>query len=189
MTRIFIHIPKTGGTTVIKNSGLELQTVSHAAYHKNYVSLEQKRKENPEAIAFAFIRNPLDRFLSAYYYLKNYGTTERDKTDGQLFIDPYEDVNEFVSDGLAYAARKQTHFRPQKNYLDSRVILYPYENLQSVIDVMRENDGLTQKRLPRSNKSKRPKEGSEITKESVKAVKEIYKSDVDLYLNVKKNYG
>jgi hypothetical protein len=69
-TPIFIHVPKTGGLTV----KLVIGDTSKGGAHKQVMSDEtQKRKEmllrtGRTPYFFAFLRDPVDRAVSAYYY-------------------------------------------------------------------------------------------------------------------------
>ncbi len=67
---IFIHIPKTAGTTVLAALGAPSVFDTHApnrAYARAYPEFY------PGAYKFAFVRNPWDRFASSFHFMK-YGT-------------------------------------------------------------------------------------------------------------------
>jgi chondroitin 4-sulfotransferase 11 len=65
---IFVHIPKTAGTTVLELIGADHVFDTHAP-------ALTYRDADPEffnrAFKFAFIRNPWDRFASAFHFMKN----------------------------------------------------------------------------------------------------------------------
>ena len=68
---IFIHIPKTAGTSVLSTLGAPEVFDSHApscVYRQAYPTLYAG------AYKFTFVRNPWDRFASAFHFMK-YGTT------------------------------------------------------------------------------------------------------------------
>lgn len=61
---IFIHVPRTGGTT--------LRQLEWPGHNGHATALQTLEKIGPEqfwtAYKFAFIRHPLDRFVSLYHY-------------------------------------------------------------------------------------------------------------------------
>lgn len=68
---IFVHIPKTAGTTVLRALGAPQVFDTHApssAYRHCYPALYAR------AFKFAFVRNPWDRFASSFHFMKH-GTT------------------------------------------------------------------------------------------------------------------
>lgn len=78
---IFIHIPKTGGTTIkktFKQLKLPLQEFKGSNHCINYQTFKfenryhtkfQKKTDN--TFVFSFVRNPYDRFYSTYLYAKH----------------------------------------------------------------------------------------------------------------------
>jgi chondroitin 4-sulfotransferase 11 len=65
---IFVHIPKTAGTSVFKALGQEPGWDTHApniAYEQVYPELSRR------CFRFAFVRNPWDRFASAFFFMKS----------------------------------------------------------------------------------------------------------------------
>lgn len=70
---IFIHIPKTAGTSVA------LTLFGHGSRHVPWFRYQQA---NPvkyrRYFKFAFVRNPWDRLVSSYFYLQKGGMSEAD---------------------------------------------------------------------------------------------------------------
>ena len=115
---IFIHIPKAAGSSLKTElygapTGGHRRIVEYAAY------------DGPKTRDFfkvSFVRNPWDRLLSAYSYLKNRtATSYRDRSFASTFLDQTEDINAFV---LALEDRKYRravmlydHFRPQGHWI------------------------------------------------------------------------
>lgn len=65
---IFVHIPKTAGTSVLSALGVPAVFDTHApsrAYAKAYPALYAG------AFKFAFVRNPWDRFASSFHFMKS----------------------------------------------------------------------------------------------------------------------
>lgn len=68
---IFVHIPKTAGSSVLEALGAPIVFDTHApsgAYRHRYPELYAS------AYKFAFVRNPWDRFASSFHFMKH-GTT------------------------------------------------------------------------------------------------------------------
>jgi hypothetical protein len=64
---LFVHIPKTAGTTVLETLGVPVHFDSHApsdAYRDCFPALYAR------AFKFAFVRNPWDRFASSFHFMK-----------------------------------------------------------------------------------------------------------------------
>ena len=63
-TYLFIHVPKTGGTSIA--NALDLPNVMHVS------AVQERRDAGDEAwnsaFKFAFVRNPWDRIVSQYHY-------------------------------------------------------------------------------------------------------------------------
>ncbi len=65
---IFVHIPKTAGTSVLSALGVPPVFDTHApsrAYARAYPDLYRT------AYKFAFVRNPWDRFASSFHFMKH----------------------------------------------------------------------------------------------------------------------
>lgn len=65
---IFVHIPKTAGTSVLAALGAPAVFDTHApsrAYARAYPAF------SAQAYKFAFVRNPWDRFASSFHFMKH----------------------------------------------------------------------------------------------------------------------
>ena len=74
---------------------------------------------------FAFVRNPWDRLVSSYFYLKNGGMNKMDNDWALENIKQYETFQEFV---LRWVNKKNInswiHFKPQNYWIcDDKKIL------------------------------------------------------------------
>lgn len=62
---IFIHIPKTGGVSVYAGLGIQDQ--------QGHMTIDDYADYRREYFSFTFVRNPWDRALSCFLYVKNGG--------------------------------------------------------------------------------------------------------------------
>jgi len=118
---IFIHVPKTGGTSVAR-----------ALFNENsrHVTFDVYENANPAKFRryfkFGFVRNPWARTVSAYFYLRAGGRNESDRAWSECHIQPYENFRAFVREKLGEAdVQAFTHFIPQSRFLaraDGRLV-------------------------------------------------------------------
>ena len=74
---IFVHIPKCAGTWIAKNLFGNLGA-SHLSIPEYQLAFS--KKEFDSYFKFAFVRNPWDRLVSAYYFLKSGGKSSKDRS-------------------------------------------------------------------------------------------------------------
>lgn len=115
---IFIHVPRTGGTSLSRALGARHEHFPISRY------AGFDRDAFRHYFKFAFVRNPWDRLLSAYVYLRagiEKPGTFPDKSWAQLHLSRFADFEEFVL-ALRDPATRRTilryiHFRPQLNWI------------------------------------------------------------------------
>lgn len=113
---LFIHIPKTAGTSVRAAMG------THRVYQRQhfpwFVYRAANRKYFDHAFKFSFVRNPFDRLYSAYEYLKAGGAGgARDQAAGQV-IRGYQDFDDFIYRALHEGElRSNLHLLPQSTFI------------------------------------------------------------------------
>jgi chondroitin 4-sulfotransferase 11 len=128
---LFIHVPKTGGTTIEKVLGiyrdwptLDLEVLrgrlvlGSQEYQLQHLSLREASQFLSEetlrtCFTFTFVRNPWDRLLSEYFSRGGSRTDEK--------------FDRFVDRACALVTSRQKlegkncHFRPQVEFLDDRM--------------------------------------------------------------------
>jgi len=132
---IFVHIPKCAGVSVCQslfgNQGAghypvtTLQKVFGPALFDSYFK-------------FTFVRNPWDRLLSAYEFLRRGGFHAADARWAEQHLSQYRDFGEFVRQWVTPAnVASWIHFHPQSGFLslpDGRTgvdFIGRYENLEA----------------------------------------------------------
>jgi hypothetical protein len=112
---VFVHIPKCAGTSICGSlfGNIVSNHLSIAEYGVVF-----SREEFDSYFKFAFVRNPWDRLVDAYYFLKEGGWNERDKKWYQENLSAYNNFGSFVKmwvnpDNI----KKCPHFRPQRDFI------------------------------------------------------------------------
>lgn len=113
---IFVHIPKCAGIAV-KKALFDDLSGGHTKLSTYCLAFEPERFLT--YFKFTFVRNPWDRLVSAYHFLKAGGYGEADKRwfDGELGT--YKDFDDFVCNWLRREnMHKHIHFCPQVDFLE-----------------------------------------------------------------------
>ena len=176
MANIFIHIPKTAGSSLIK--GLEGANIIWAGHNLRDVNYQHPSQVcTKDDYVFTFVRNPYTRVLSSYFYLLEGGNCMEDANDAVLLGIKTMNANEFIEKRLEMAAQWQIHFLPQSFYLQdvSNFEIFYYEELPQRFNELCKKFGLPGRKLPQINmsKAKVPK----LTNKAIDIIKEVYAED------------
>ena len=196
---IFIHIPKNAGSSTKK------YLIGESKFNKLKESWKHKtiydiKKEYPEKYfsykKFAIIRNPYDRVISWFAYLKRYrldndllNTYQYDsKTNSYKVIEtikaPVEEFKNWILDPYAdfnEAAIKLNLLKNQCEWIDESVTILKYENLNNELSKF-----LGKKiELPKINNTSRFSVMDYYDEKSLDIVYDRYKQDFEKF-NYKK---
>ncbi|MBE9061363.1 sulfotransferase family 2 domain-containing protein [cf. Phormidesmis sp. LEGE 11477] len=112
---IFIHVPKCAGSSISRSLYGNL-----AGGHipiDGYTTIF-KPEEILSYFKFAFVRNPWDRLVSAYHFLKDGGLTSRDAKWARQELGDFDSFDKFVHNWLNEEnIWKYYHFQPQSYYI------------------------------------------------------------------------
>ncbi len=183
---IFIHIPKSGGTSILLALGKQAGPRDHLPWYVYYTA-------NPvyfgQAYKFAFVRNPWSRVFSAYSYLKAGGNQSGDLIAAKM-INQYQDLDDFVINGLGRGFfRSHLLFLPQAEFVvdgAGEVIvdfLGRFEKLEEDFSVVANELSLS-KSLQKANRGTlehEPYRGFYRKTDSVDVIANIYKQDILLF--------
>ncbi len=177
---IFIHIPKAAGSSVG-----ELLIGTDRVGHYPY---EIYKKYNPfwfdSFYKFSVCRHPLERFVSAFNYLKDGGKGRADRVVGTYLSSFSGGINQFVLEGFNQDfLLNNAHFYPQHKFIfddqDKLMIdkIIKLENLnEDFIDISRRfSNGES---LQYINKGKTV--GGELSGAAINRLYSIYQKDFEL---------
>ena len=170
---IFVHIPKNAGTSIEKyfgNGSVRIQPNKHADIHEIKTKFKNSYNNYKK---FTIIRNPYDKMVSWYFYLKrnlgeNYNVIE---------------FNEWIKDPSKFwhADDPIDFLKPQCECVDNTVILLKFENLNKELKQFFGKEI----NLPITNKSNHNNYLEYYNQESLDIIYNRYKKDFEKF-NYKK---
>lgn len=171
---LFIHIPKTGGTSIANAVGIN--GVTRHLTHRELLNRCSSQSEIKNYLSFAFVRNPWDRFLSLYFYLKKADNTEL--IDFKYFCKLF--ANDFYISNRQVWSR---HYMPQSDYIETTDIKFigRYENFQDDFNDVCDKIGIPQQKLPHRKKSKHKHYTEYYDEETKQIVAEKYEKDIGYF--------
>ena len=170
---IFIHIPKNAGTsieTLFANNSFKVQPYKHANIHDIKKLFPEVYKSYRK---FTIVRNPYDKMVSWYFYLKrNLGKNHK-----------IIEFNKWIKDPLQFwHANDPIYFLDlQHTWIDDTVDIVKFENLNEELNEFFEEEI----DLPVVNKSNHDHYLNYYNKESLNIIYDRYKEDFKKY-NYKK---
>jgi len=178
---IFVHIPKTAGTSVFRALDIVPCSDTHApisAYRWHDPGLHKR------AFKFSIVRNPWDRFVSSFFFLRDYTTWDIQKKWAAEYIRG-EHFNEFVkkmlsSRYLMSAVKSERFFWPQCYWLDGGVDkVYSFENLNDgIVDISKKLGICGPNEMPHERKGARKNYREMYDDTSLNLVADLYADDV-----------
>ena len=184
MKCIFVHIPKCAGKSV--SDGLFGKFTGHC-FLRQY-ELVYSAQQYTEYYKFTFVRNPWDRLVSAYHFLKAGGLNKGDRLWAEQNLSSYEDFNSFC---LGWLNRENVRtcqfFYPQYEYICVGNRRTPgvdfigyFENLSADFDHVSKRLGLSVS-LPHVNRSDRRDDFRDYyTPVTRKIAADVYHEDIEI---------
>jgi hypothetical protein len=183
---IFIHIPKTAGTSVLNALGKEKGGRNHLPWYVYYTANQYKFNNY---FKFAFVRNPWDRVYSAYSYLLEGGNKQGDMNLLNI-VNKYNNFENFVVHGLGCGDfRNHLLFIPQSEFIvgpQGEIVVDfvgNYEKLEDDFHKLMSIMGKSNKKLPQLNKSlgNQKYKDEYLTQKSIDVVEQIYRQDIKTF--------
>ncbi len=184
---IFVHIPKSAGMSVTRSlfGGVTGNHLSLVEYQTLF-----SQREFEQSFKFTFVRNPWDRAVSAYCFLKKGGRNHGDLCWSQKYLLPYEDFGAFVKGWMtSKSVQSGRHFKPQHTYLclpgksePAVDFIGRYETLTTDYQIVREKLGIGEALCSTNITKDREKDyRTYYTAETRAIVADVYRKDIELF--------
>lgn len=183
---IFVRIPKCA-TRSVSMSLFGNLAGSHRTV-KDYQIVFSAR-EFEDYFKFTIVRNPWDRLVSAFFFLKKGGVDEEDLEFSKRYLSKYPDFDSFVEKGLLDDdIINWIHFVPQYKFVCLRDNMLATDFVGRVESLDRDFATIANKlgieaALSKINVTRSRKKDfrSYYTKRTVEIVSEIYRDDIELF--------
>tara|TARA_B100001964_G_scaffold87320_1_gene98270 strand:+ start:4855 stop:5544 length:690 start_codon:yes stop_codon:yes gene_type:complete len=183
VSSIFVHIPKTAGTS-ISMALLGIDVPSHLTIHDYKILFGGVKIKN--FFKFTFVRNPWDKILSSYIFLKSMPV---DKFPACKIVRNYSDFNIFVKSWINEDnIFLNHHFWPQYHFICGRNLkpnvdfIGYFENLYEDYDYVRHklNMGGELAHLNKSIKTSNDYHDY-YDSETKEIIRNVYEKDIELF--------
>lgn len=183
---LFVHLPKTGGISIAKALFGDLGG-GHLDVGQYLLVYERSLYE--KLFKFAFVRNPWDRLVSAFLFLKQGGLNESDRAFAER-LDRYSTFEEFVTHWVTPEnVQTGSHFRPQLEQIcwpGTRVpamdFIGRFERLHQDFQTVCATLGVTGVELPHKNRTAGKRDyRSYYNDKTRQVVADIYREDAELF--------
>lgn len=181
---IFIHIPKTAGSSISNVLLGGPRGNPHAAYSE-YERINPRKFR--EYFKFAFVRNPWDRLVSSYFYLRDTDPRTQTWSLHEREVARFPDFASFVRGWLSEAnIRPTVHLRPQHTFIcdaDLRLRVDFVGRVETITEDFRavcERLGVAAE-LQRTNQSNHRPYAEYYTAELRERVAAVYADDIAIF--------
>lgn len=187
---LFIHIPKTGGLSVLSSLIGHEERVGHSKAIQ-YRKLDKNRFNS--YYKFAFVRNPWDRFLSSFLFLKKGGINKYDKKWADIHLTNFETLDDFIQSLTDLDFQKKVlswkHFVPQHEFicdLNNNLIInavYKFEDINQGYNAIRKQLGFGKELIEKNRSRPESHDFREYykTPEAISFVELLYETDIKLF--------
>ena len=177
---IFIHIPKTAGTSLVEAIYGDVSKEGHRkiSFYQQIIGADMS-----SYFSFCFVRNPYDRLYSSYKFLEKGGMNIHDQKAFAKHLSKYNDFEDFVLNGLnEKIINSLTHFIPQTDFICNKKddilvdFVGKFESIDSDTIILSDKIGVEIK-LNHLNKNTKNFYLEIYTKEMLSIVHNIYNRD------------
>jgi len=182
---IFIHIPKNGGISV------ENALFGSKVGHKTLRQFEAHDADRYRRyFKFSIVRNPYDRLVSAFHFLRHGGRNLRDRAWAEANLCNTQTFAEFLHQlsepRFAASVLRWQHFQPQYQFVTNFEgalaldFVARFEQIDAQFGQIAIHLGRSDIQLPHDNRSPRADWRSYYNEQSLKQVGELYATDFEM---------
>lgn len=187
---IFIHIPKTGGTTVLRMFGYYSVPHEDMFYHIDdsfeycHASAQLIKSKIPDKYSkfykFAIVRNPLDRLASEYFWKKKDHDIRSVDASDMTFKEFVKHLYMNFDKIQAQIHREKSHLIPQSSFILDDVEIFKFENINVCYDMLCKKYSVV-KLEEKFNKTEHPDYLNIYDKDTAQMVYDMYYIDFKLF--------
>jgi len=189
---IFIHIPKCAGTQIQNEIFTQNKHYKIRLHSSINLIKEQFKNEYNTYFKFTIVRNPYDRFISAFFYLKNNGPFDKYKlhlkdkiTNNDIYSFTRElYINKELQDIIHFIPMYQFICDNQNNIIVDKIVYF--ENMNDDINNIFKKYNITSNFII-TNTSKHKHYSEILTPELIKIINDIYDKDFEIFNYIKLN--
>ncbi|ECQ7109952.1 sulfotransferase family protein [Campylobacter jejuni] len=185
---IFIHVPKVAGTSIER---VVFETDKWLVGHVRALDyINQDKNKFESYFSFAFVRNPFDRMVSAFHYLKKGGGNDYDKNWANENLKDFDTFEQFVlalqNKNVKDKILSWQHFTPQYKFIcdENKNILVNFigklENINNDFKIVK-NELNFDRNLIHSNSSKHEIFSNYYNEKTYNIIAGLYKEDFALF--------
>ena len=179
---IFIHIPKSAGSTI--HSILKNKSCTVTSDHKTMYDLSLRRSTIKQCFKFTFVRNPWDRFVSTYFYFKKYGRDNLGDMMTGYIVNSFNSFRDFAINfpNIPNQLFRYPHFNEQVSWMQGQPpfdFIGRFENLQDDFNTVCNKLSIPVQKIPRLNPSRHGHYTKYYDNETREIVAERYAKDIE----------
>ncbi|MGC4035697.1 MAG: sulfotransferase family 2 domain-containing protein [Chitinophagaceae bacterium] len=183
----FVHVPKTAGYSITREL-LDGNITEHATATelRNMIGKEEWSK----LFAFAFVRDPATRFISAFWYLKAGGMNQRDSKWANTNLSGVQSAEKFINilSENNTSLGEWVHFKPQYQFVSDSMTgaflvnyIGRYENLKEDYRKILSNIAREAQPLSRHNQANYSEKIRNWKMKSRHQLFEMYQRDYEIF--------
>lgn len=177
---IFIHIPKTGGTSITKFLYPNFSDERLRTYSKKHFYISDYIKEGvvnlDEFFKFAFVRNPYERALSHYFYL----AVDRLEPRYKITYSSFYDFARKIDIKCRYSQPQADCLLDEKGKLCVDFV-GKFENLQEDFNFICDKISAPRQKLPHINKTNHKHYSQYCDDRTLELIQKMYAKDFEYF--------